>query len=168
MGWLNRFKARHGILFRKISGKEKVVNDVALSSWKETVLRDTLQRLNPSDTYNADETALVYRMLPTQSFVEKGDSCKGTKQSKERLTVLVACSMSGERLPLLVIGKSKNPQCFKGIKNLPTVYDANKNAWMTSSIFEVWIRALDKHMMEKKRKICMVIDNCAAHPQVRN
>ena len=168
VGWLNRFKARHGILFRKISGEEKVVNAVALSTWKETVLRDILQRFNPIDIYNADETALFYRMLPTKSFVEKGDSCKGTKQSKERLTVLVACSMSGERLPLLVIGKSKNPWCFKGVKNLPTAYDANKNAWMTSSIFEAWIRTLDKQMMKKKRKICMVIDNCAAHPHVSN
>ena len=133
---------------------------------KKRFFRDILQRFNPSDIYNADEMALFYRMLRTRSFVEKGDSCKGTKQSKERLTVLVACSMSGERLPSLVIGKSKNPRCFKGIKNLPTVYDANKNAWMTSSIFEAWIRALDKQMIEMK--ICMVIDNCAAHPQVRN
>ena len=37
VGWLNRFKARHRILFRKLSGEEKVVNDVALSTWKETV-----------------------------------------------------------------------------------------------------------------------------------
>lgn len=166
VGWLNRFKARHGIMFRKISGEEREVNDAVLSLWKEKIASDILEKYSPSDIFNADETALFYRMLPTKSFVEKGDTCKGTKQSKERLSVLVACSMSGERLPLLVIGKSKNPRCFKGIKNLPTAYDANKNAWMTGVIFSSWIRTLDKQMAKQKRKVCMVVDNCAAHPHV--
>ena len=54
VGWLNHFKARYGILFRKISGKETVVNDVALSTWEETVLRDIFQSFNPmtSTMYN--------------------------------------------------------------------------------------------------------------------
>ena len=106
VGWLNRFKVRHGLLFRQISGEEKTVNEVDVLSWKETVLKDILHRFHPADIYNADETALFYRMLPTKSFVERGDVCTGIKQSKERLTLLVACSMSGERLPVLVIGKS--------------------------------------------------------------
>jgi hypothetical protein len=37
---------------------------------------------------------------------------------------------------ILIIGKSKNPRCFKGIKSLETKYDFNKKARMTSEIFE--------------------------------
>ena len=37
-----------------------------------------------------------------------------------------------KKLPLLLIGKSANPRCFKNVKNNPIEYLANKKAWMTS------------------------------------
>jgi hypothetical protein len=38
--------------------------------------------------------------------------------------------MSGsEKLPLLVIGRSAKPRCFKNA-NVPVQYEANKKAWM--------------------------------------
>ena len=73
--------------------------------------------------------------------------------------------MSGEHLPLLVIEKSKAPRCFRGIKNLPTEYNNRKKSWMTISIFEEWVRKLDKKMKRERRRICLVVDNCTAHLQ---
>lgn len=35
---------------------------------------------------------------------------------------------------------------------------------MTSEFFDEWMRKLDRKMGRAKRKICMVIDNCPAHP----
>ena len=104
-------------------------------------------------------------MLPSKSLVEKGDSCTGVKQSEERLTFLVACSMSGIHLPLLVFGKSKALCCFQGIKNLPTEYNNSKKAWMTMSIFEEWVCKLDKKIKHARRRICLVVDTCTAHIQ---
>ena len=54
---------------------------------------------------------------------------------------MFACSAAGEKLKPLVIGKSKNPRCFKNVRigNLPVHYMANKKAWMTSQIFCEWI-----------------------------
>ena len=47
----------------------------------------------------------------------KGEACHGGKQAKDRLIVLVATNATGsEKLPLLAIGKSANPRCFKNIK----------------------------------------------------
>lgn len=49
--------------------------------------------------------------------------------------MLVGANMSGtEKLPLLVIGKSANPRCFKN-KKLPVAYMSNKKSWMTGKIF---------------------------------
>ena len=45
--------------------------------------------------------------------------------------------MTGEKLPLLVIGKAKNPRCLEHLKILPLDYDFNRKAWMTSAIFEI-------------------------------
>jgi hypothetical protein len=36
--------------------------------------------------YNADETGLFFRTLPTKSLTVKGEKCTGGKMSKERLT----------------------------------------------------------------------------------
>lgn len=54
------------------------------------------------------------------------------KKSKNRITVLVGSNMTGtEKLPLLVIGKSARPRCFKKAV-IPVGYAANKKAWMRS------------------------------------
>jgi hypothetical protein len=80
----------------------------------------------------------------------------------------MACAnMDGsEKLRLLVIGKFKNPRCFKGVKSLPVTYKANKRAWMTSEIFITWVRSVDQLMTKRKRKILLFIDNCPAHPKI--
>ena len=44
-------------------------------------------------------------------------------------------------------------------------YNANKKAWMTGTIFSEWLLKLDKAMKQKKRKIALLVDNCAAHKQ---
>lgn len=77
--------------------------------------------------YNADETALYYRALPDHTFVLNKEKAKGDKACKERVTALCCASMAGEKKGLLVIGKSKNPRCFKGVKKLPVEYLANSN-----------------------------------------
>jgi hypothetical protein len=52
------------------------------------------------------------------------------KKAKERLTVLLCSSGSGEKVKPLVIGRSQNPCCFKGYhkSNLRVTYEANRKA----------------------------------------
>ena len=61
------------------------------------------------EIWNAEETGLFYRGLSDRGFVQgsEGEVARG-KVAKERVSVLVTCSMTGKKLPLLVIGKSKN------------------------------------------------------------
>ena len=63
------------------------------------------------------------------------------KINKERVTLNFCANASGcDRLPLLIIGKSKNPRALKNcIKNLPVLYKSSLNAWMTTSIFCEWL-----------------------------
>ncbi|XP_050527813.1 tigger transposable element-derived protein 6-like [Daktulosphaira vitifoliae] len=68
--------------------------------------------------------------------------------------------MTGEKKNLLVVGKSKHPRCFKGVKSLPVDYSANKNAWMTQEIFSQWLIKWDN---ELSRKMFFLVDNCTAH-----
>ena len=80
------------------------------------------------DIFNTDDTGLYYRALPNRSLVIKVNPRKGIKTSKERMTVLLACSAAGEKLTPLVIGKALNPRCFCGVDKglLPVTYRANR------------------------------------------
>ena len=48
--------------------------------------------------FNADETALFYFAIPNKSLVEKYKKSAEQKFCKERATVLLAASMTGEKL----------------------------------------------------------------------
>ncbi|XP_060084566.1 tigger transposable element-derived protein 4-like [Ylistrum balloti] len=73
-----------------------------------------------------------------------------------------------EKLPLFIIGKSAKPRCFKNVHSLPTEYTANKKAWMTVDIFTKWLHQIDRKFARQHRRIAMVIDNCPAHPQIKD
>ena len=47
------------------------------------------------------------------------DKLFGRKKAKDRVTVLVCVNMDGsDKRPLLVMGKSNQPRCFRGIPTL--------------------------------------------------
>ena len=59
--------------------------------------------------------------------------------------MLLTVSATGEKLKLLVIGKSKKPQCFYGFE-IPTLgvdYDYSKK---TMAIFTAWLNNLNNRM----------------------
>ena len=45
-------------------------------------------------------------------------------------------------------------------------YHANKTAWMTSVLFEKWLTDWDRELKLKSRNILLILDNCAAHPNL--
>jgi hypothetical protein len=86
--------------------------------------------------------------------------------SKERITVLLACNANGtDKFPLLLIGKNESPHCFKNVRKLPTKYAANRMAWVTQATFTDYLRALDAKMSSQNRKILLFTNQCAAHPK---
>ena len=163
-GWLQRFKSRHGIAQKRICGESSSVSEVTVDQWLSS-LPTLIEGYEPHNIFNADETGLFFKLLPDKTLGFKKEPCHGGKHSKERITVLVGANVDGsEKLPLFVIGKSKKPRCFKNVRSLPVQYDASRKAWMTSSIFETWIRNLDRQFSRQKRSVLMILDNCPAHP----
>jgi hypothetical protein len=94
------------------------------------------------DIYNADETSLFFSLQPSKTFTFQ-DFCHDGIKSKQWVTVFLACNADGsDKLSPLVIGKYKNPCCFKNVKRLPTKYEANTDSWMTIKIFEDYLTQL--------------------------
>ncbi|KAK8756955.1 hypothetical protein V5799_000343 [Amblyomma americanum] len=64
---------------------------------------------------------------------------------------------------LTVICKSARPRCLKGVRNLQVAYLSNKKAWMTSKLFEDWLKDFDQEMERQHRKVLLLLGNCSAH-----
>lgn len=165
--WIERFKRRHDINFAKFSGEAADVNQNITAEWISKEWASIKKDFKDEDIFNGDETGLFFKMSPGSTLKFKHEKCVGGKMSKERLTVFVCANATGtEKRELLVIGKSQKPRCFKNIKKLPVKYRANKKAWMVSDIFEKELKLWDEELAKKNRKICLLLDNCTAHPHV--
>lgn len=163
-GWLDRWKKRYNVKAFKISGESADVDQNVVDSYRQR-LPDIVSGYSPEDVFNCDETGLYFRALPDKTLSARNQSTKGTKVSKERVTVMLTCSAAGEKLKPLVIGKAAKPRCFKSVKidQLPVTYVANKKAWMTGILFANWLKEVNSQMKRQKRHILLFLDNATSH-----
>ncbi|CAF2706287.1 unnamed protein product [Rotaria sp. Silwood2] len=165
--------------------KSASVDNITVDEWKIR-LPLIIDQYNPNDIYNADETGLFFKALPDRSLVIAKEKCKGGKKSKERFTILLCTNMTGtDKLKPLVIGKfpiaiesvlltciltfvagkAAKPRCFKNLNvtELPVKWRSNSSSWMTASLFDDWLKSVNKTMMSQKRKILLFIDHASCH-----
>lgn len=177
-GWLEKFKNRHGIRELNIQGEKMSAASVeTVNEFKEKFAQMIKENgLTRDQVYNADETGLYYKALPTKTLAAFSEKyAPGYKMQKQRVTAMVCSNASGNhRLPLLLIGTAKKPRCFKGInmKTLPVNYYAQKNAWMTQAIFSDWFKNVfvpfvqnDLKSKGLPPKAVLVLDNAPSHPE---
>ena len=79
---------------------------------------------------------------------------------------MVTANAMGDKLPMFVIGKAKNPRCYKNVKFLPCRYRNQRKSWLDGKFFEDWLRELDRKFTFEGRNVAFVIDNCLAHPHI--
>nr|XP_042909310.1 tigger transposable element-derived protein 4-like [Parasteatoda tepidariorum] len=160
-------KKRAGLAYKTIKGNFNSVDLQEAEEWKAK-LPGLISGYQPKDIFNMDECGLFFNLLPDKTYAFKGESSHGGKNSKERFIILVGASMNGiEKLPTLVIGKSKKTRCFQNVKSLPCDYDSNQKSWMTIAIFEGYLKKLDSKMWREKRNIIIFVDR-AAHSKENN
>jgi hypothetical protein len=162
-GWLDRFKKRYNIKEYRQHGEgasAEVNTPVAIQQMEN--LRLECSNYHPRDIFNMDETGLFWKLQPDRSLATKQTS--GGKKSKDRITIALCANGDGsEKLNPWIIGRSKNPRCFKHInrKNLRIIYRHNKSKWMTGIICEEWLHWFDKLMAG--RKVLLLLDNFSGH-----
>ena len=121
-------------------------------------------------------------MPPDRSLATKQMS--GEKKNKTRLTLVFIVNSTGSHLvKAIFIGHAKGPRCFnkKSGEAHGFEYYWNKKAWMTGSIFPLYVilltnfllwftdiipRVLEKlnsEMRSQRRKILLYIDNAPSH-----
>lgn len=142
-GWLDRFKHRHGLSTKKTKG-EKMSADMEIAANFSKGFEKFLLEHNydMENVYNADESGLEFKSIPQQTLALSTEKeLSGHKPLKDRVTVMFCSNASGtHKIPLMIIGKSEKPRCFKNFSQLPIIYKAQKKGWINSEIFTYWYK----------------------------
>ncbi|XP_054259801.1 jerky protein homolog-like [Macrosteles quadrilineatus] len=177
-GWFDRWKKRHGIRQLTVTG-EQLSSDQAAAQEYLASFDNLISEGNysPQQIYNADETGLNFRALPTKSLASKSESrAPGFKMCKDRVTIMACSNAAGNhKLPLMMIGKAAKPRAFKHInmKSLPVYYRNQKRGWMDGKLFKEWFH--DQFVPSVKRfsqendippRAILLLDNAPSHPDV--
>ncbi|KAG9404781.1 hypothetical protein AC1031_021937 [Aphanomyces cochlioides] len=67
--------------------------------------------------------------------------------------------------PLLFIGASKNPRCFKdaNVQDMDCQYMSAPKGWMTQSVFGHWVVGFNETMKLRCRHVLLLLDNASSH-----
>ena len=97
LGWLEKFKLRHGIKSFRRFGESGSVDTQDMEQKLESI-REKIDQFPKKDVFNIDETGLFYRLQADHSLATK--QLEGRKQDKERLTIVICCNEDGsEKFP---------------------------------------------------------------------
>ncbi len=125
-----------------------------------------------SQIFNADETGLWWKLMPSKTFVHHAEvQAKNFKKPKDRVTLMGCANATGTcKLPLVFIHKSARPRCFRST-TLPVSYFSQKKAWMDTAIFTKWFHEIFVPYVRKfcreneiEYNILLLLDKTPAHP----
>ncbi|XP_023228702.1 jerky protein homolog-like [Centruroides sculpturatus] len=158
-----------------MSGEKLSADESEVSEFIQTLSkRITELDLTPEQLYNADETCLNWRQLPTKTIITPEEKkVSGRKLQKERITLIVCANASGtHKLKLLVVGMSKKPRALKSVKilTLSVTYMYQNCAWVTKEVFLDWyknnfvLQVKDELRKKLPKKAHLLLDNVPGHP----
>ncbi len=104
-GWLEAFRKRQYIQFCLPFGKNAGMDENVVNHWKQN-LPNIIQGYDTRDIWNVDKTRLLWKGVLNRNLVLQGEKCKVGKLAKERFTIALFYSATGEKFKPLVIGKS--------------------------------------------------------------
>ncbi|XP_033215441.1 tigger transposable element-derived protein 2-like [Belonocnema kinseyi] len=189
-GWLDRFKKRFCI--RNVRTKEgKFFNDPSGAAEFAQTLKAKIksENLNLENIYNANESGISWQQLMacTSSLNSEEEESSGSSECKERTTGLFcANAMGSNRIPLLIIGKSRIPRCLSNIitkrskherlrylESLGVIHSYQNSSWMDRCIFILWYRDefIPRVLVHQRTtgvtgKVVLLIDNAPCHPSL--
>ncbi|UYV83543.1 TTC21B [Cordylochernes scorpioides] len=73
-GWLEKFKAKRNIAFKRLHVEAGSVDANSVATWKGGIIPSLLAKYSPQDIFNADETGLFYKLLPNQTMTIRDKS----------------------------------------------------------------------------------------------
>lgn len=174
-GWFENFKKRFSLHSLKLVGESASADHESAQRFPAELKKIIDENgYLPQQVFNADETGLFWKKMPTRTFLSKNEkTAPGFKAAKDRITILFCANASGHMMKPMFVNKSMNPRALKGKDKdrLPVYWRANKKAWVTSTLFLDWFK--NCFLLEAERylssislpfKCLLLIDNAPGHP----
>jgi len=106
------------------------------------------------DVFNIDETGLFYRI--------GSNATPATSSVKDRITVALTANSTGSvKIKPFVTAKVARPRCI-GNTYYPD-YSIGLKAWMTSVLFQDWLKDFNRQIKRANKKVILLVDNPANH-----
>jgi hypothetical protein len=93
-GCISSLMQRYSVVYKTVSGECKSIDFLTVEEWKKELLK-IIERYESKNLFSADETGLFFRLPSNKTLSLKGDLCSGGNDTKERITVLLACNADG-------------------------------------------------------------------------
>ncbi len=162
--FIRKFIERHNLKFRNLHGESQATTTDNYESFFYEY-EEICKNYFPQDIYNIDETGIFYKEQGRRSYTKSNKDSKGYKLQKTRITLLLGVNKLGDFLPPMIIGKSKQPRCFKKAspQSFNIIYSHNKSAWLTKIDFANYCNEINNTLVKENRKILILIDNFSGH-----
>lgn len=172
-GFLQNWARRHDFVNVALHGAGASAT-VEEATARMQQIREQLAGVDPDLIYNADETGLLYRCLPSRSYLPREDRrhARGSKamRSKERVTLTLCCNATGShKLPIAMIGKAAHPLCFQGEGNqCPLPYFSQRSAWTDNHVFKRWFFEVFVPALRPRTAshVYLILDNLSCHTEI--
>ena len=85
--------------------------------------------------------------------------------AKDRIAAFVGTNADGTcKLPMAIIGKAKNPRCFR-LGTHPVPYFTQRKAWSKSVTFKKWFYNYFFPFIRQRtsQPVILLMDNCGPH-----
>lgn len=119
----------------------------------------------PENVFNAYETGLLYRAIPSKSMVMKRSRCTKIKIANKITTVVCVCATEKKNWAV-DSWEEYNQHAFMAWRAQILVLIIISRTWMTTAVFTKWVKKLNR-MSILKWKILLFVDSCSAHPPIQ-
>lgn len=174
--WFLGFCKRHKLSLKKPQSVEvsrkKSCNPFTIHEYF-TLLENTITKLGlqnkPENIWNLDETSFCTDPSKTKVVGGKNLSCTRTVSTsgRENITVLMAASALGDKVPPLIIFKGKNMwDQWHAPENTGypgTTYAATSNGWMEATVFENYFEKAFLKKIGTDRPVLLIYDGHSTH-----
>ena len=82
---------KHNLMCGESSDYEETTDSL---KWEESRLPHLLTKYELKEIFDADETALFYKVIPATTYAFQGEAVRSSKTPKDRLTLLLCANMN--------------------------------------------------------------------------
>lgn len=169
--WIRSFAKRHNI---RIASARLMHIPISLSEAPATPecvsLKNQLQRYDADCIFTVYDASIFHKVLPRESYLldTDGNGREGVATSfppdmglDDRAALVCCANATGTmKVPITIIGKSKQPPCFR-IRPSPLPYLTQPNVWFDNATFKQWFNevftpAIRKHSW---KNVALLVEN---------